>query len=85
MVLSAAKQPGTATDKKSAVESGIEAVTPVLGELLMAKMGHTVTDTARFQAGVDACIEGILDIYKSFGAVPVNAKVAISPAVEPPA
>lgn len=70
-VLAQAATPASASAKKDAVLTTVEAITPVLSELLLAKSGHSVTDTARFQQGVDQAIEGILNIYKSFGAIPV--------------
>ena len=77
-VLSAASQPNaTSSDKKSTVQTAIEAVTPVLGELLLAKMGHTVQDDTRFNTGVDQCIEGILNIYKAIGAIPASTPLAV--------
>ena len=71
-VLAQSTTAASPADKKSAVLTTVESITPVLGELLIAKAGHSVTDAARFQTGVDAVIEGILDIYKSFGAVPTS-------------
>jgi len=77
-VLAVSAKPLTATDKKSSVLETVEAMSPVLAELLLSKTGHQVTDEARFQKGVDALIEGTLDVYKSFGAIP-TAPVAPAP------
>ena len=71
-VLSVSNVSGTSDEKKTQVLSLVEALTPAFTELLLAKNGHKVADEARFAKGVDAMIEGILDVYKSFGAVPVS-------------
>jgi hypothetical protein len=75
-VLANSSKQVSGADKKGFVLSTVESITPVFSELLFAKMGHTVTDTARFQQGLDMAIEGILDIYKSFGAIPATTKPA---------
>jgi hypothetical protein len=62
--------PAAQAAAKDQVLMAIEAISPAFLELLLDHTGHEVTDTARFQTGVDQVIEGILDIYKSFGAVP---------------
>jgi hypothetical protein len=82
-VLAAAPRTGTplgGAAAKDQVLSTVEAITPVFVELLLAKTGHNVADNARFQVGVDQVIEGVLDIYKSFGAVPSSTAPAANAA-----
>ena len=73
-VLGVAKTGGamTNTDKKDMALTMVESIVPVFLELLMEKTGHTVGDQGRFATGTDQVIEGMLNIYKSLGAVPVN-------------
>ena len=73
-VLGVAKTGGamTNTDKKDMALTMVESMVPVFLELLMEKTGHTVGDQGRFATGTDQVIEGMLNIYKSLGAVPVN-------------
>jgi hypothetical protein len=78
-VLAAAPSAASNEGKKSAVLEAVEAMSPALLELLADKLGHGVVDEARFAAGVDGAIEGILNIAKSFGAVPTSTAAPAAP------
>lgn len=76
MVLSAHNTDLNNIDKKNLVLTMVESVSPTLLEMLVDKTGHVVTDEPRFAKGVDNVIEGLLDLYKSIGAIPITQKAA---------
>lgn len=76
MVLSAHNTDLNNIDKKNLVLTMVESASPIFLEMLVDKTGRVVTDETRFAKGVDSVIEGLLDLYKSIGTIPIAQKAA---------
>lgn len=62
--------PATGEAKKTQVLSLIEAVSPIILELLVARTGHTVVDEAKFARGISELTDGLVSVFQGIGTIP---------------